>query len=39
MKETSTGPKEMSLVEHLWPPEQGDWSFADRLKLPDDGYR
>jgi Uma2 family endonuclease len=39
MKDTPVGPKETTLVERPWPPEQGEWTYEDWLKLPDDGYR
>lgn len=26
-------------AERCWPPEQGDWTYDDWLRLPDDGYR
>jgi hypothetical protein len=39
MKDTSVGQKETSIVERSWPPELGEWTYADWLKLPDDGYR
>jgi Uma2 family endonuclease len=39
MKEPPVGQKEMTLVERPWPPAQGEWTYEDWLKLPDDGYR
>lgn len=31
--------KETVSVERPWPPPQGEWTYEDWLKLPDDGYR
>ena len=39
MKDTPVGQKETTVVERPWPPEQGEWTYEDWLKLPDDGYR
>jgi Uma2 family endonuclease len=39
MKEPPVGQKEMTLVERPWPPAQGEWTYEDWLRLPDDGYR
>jgi Uma2 family endonuclease len=39
MKDTPIGQKETTAVERPWPPEQGEWTYEDWLKLPDDGYR
>jgi Uma2 family endonuclease len=39
MKEPPVGQKEMTLVQRPWPPAQGEWTYEDWLKLPDDGYR
>jgi Uma2 family endonuclease len=39
MKDTPGGQKETTLVERPWPPAQGEWTYDDWLKLPDDGYR
>ena len=39
MKDTPMGQKETTVVERSWPPEQGEWTYEDWLKLPDDGYR
>jgi Uma2 family endonuclease len=39
MKGTPVGQKETTVVERPWPPEQGEWTYEDWLKLPDDGYR
>ena len=27
------------LVKQAWPPEQGEWTYEDWLRLPDDGFR
>ncbi len=29
----------LPLVEQPWPPEQGQWTYEDWLRLPDDGFR
>jgi Uma2 family endonuclease len=39
MQDTPSGQKETTLVERPWPPAQGEWTYEDWLKLPDDGYR
>lgn len=39
MKGTSIAQGEASPVERAWPPPQGEWTYEDWLKLPDDGYR
>jgi Uma2 family endonuclease len=39
MKDIPVGQKETTAVERPWPPEQGEWTYEDWLKLPDDGYR
>jgi Uma2 family endonuclease len=39
MKDTPIGQKETTAIERPWPPEQGEWTYEDWLKLPDDGYR
>jgi Uma2 family endonuclease len=39
MKDTPVGQKETTLAGRPWPPEQGEWTYEDWLKLPDDGYR
>jgi Uma2 family endonuclease len=39
MKDTPAGQKATTAVERPWPPEQGEWTYEDWLKLPDDGYR
>jgi Uma2 family endonuclease len=39
MKDTPVGRKETTAIERPWPPEQGEWTYEDWLKLPDDGYR
>jgi Uma2 family endonuclease len=39
MKDTPAGPKEVTVTERPWPPAQGEWTYDDWLKLPDDGYR
>jgi Uma2 family endonuclease len=39
MKNTPTGQKEVTTAERSWPPAQGEWTYEDWLKLPDDGYR
>jgi Uma2 family endonuclease len=39
MQDTPRGQKETTLVERPWPPAQGEWTYEDWLKLPDDGYR
>ncbi len=31
--------KETTPAERPWPPPQGEWTYEDWLKLPDDGYR
>jgi Uma2 family endonuclease len=31
--------KEPTPAERPWPPPQGEWTYEDWLKLPDDGYR
>jgi hypothetical protein len=39
MKDTPSGQKEVTTAERPWPPAQGEWTYDDWLKLPDDGYR
>jgi Uma2 family endonuclease len=39
MKDTPTSQKEVTTAERAWPPAQGEWTYEDWLKLPDDGYR
>jgi len=36
---TARREKESAPTERPWPPPQGDWTYEDWLKLPDDGYR
>jgi len=31
--------RRISTQERPWPPEQGQWTYEDWLRLPDDGYR
>lgn len=39
MRSTSSRQQEASTVEPAWPPPQGEWTYEDWCKLPDDGYR
>jgi hypothetical protein len=39
MTEPPIGQKELTAAERPWPPAQGEWTYEDWLKLPDDGYR
>jgi Uma2 family endonuclease len=39
MRDIPVDRKESAATEHPWPPEQGEWTYNDWLKLPDDGYR
>jgi len=32
-------PVEKMPAEKVWPPSQGEWTYADFLRLPDDGWR
>jgi Uma2 family endonuclease len=31
--------QEANAVEPAWPPPQGEWTYEDWCKLPEDGYR
>ncbi|MFQ5854844.1 MAG: Uma2 family endonuclease [Anaerolineae bacterium] len=39
MEGTLISQKETVPAERPWPPPQGQWTYEDWLKLPDDGYR
>lgn len=40
MKTTVTLPApELEVDEHPWPPPQGEWTYQDYLRLPDDGWQ
>jgi Uma2 family endonuclease len=39
MKGPPIDQKELAAAERTWPPPQGEWTYEDWLKLPDDGYR
>lgn len=39
MERFSTIEKRRPTAEEGWPPPQGEWTYEDWLKLPDDGYR
>jgi Uma2 family endonuclease len=39
MQSTSSRQQEASTVGPAWPPPQGEWTYEDWCKLPDDGYR
>ena len=39
MERFSTVEKRRPTAEEGWPPPQGEWTYEDWLKLPDDGYR
>jgi Uma2 family endonuclease len=39
MQDPPIGQKEVTTAERSWPPAQGEWTYEDWLRLPDDGYR
>jgi Uma2 family endonuclease len=39
MQTPSGGQQETAIAARSWPPPQGEWTYEDWLKLPDDGYR
>jgi Uma2 family endonuclease len=39
MQTPSSGQQETAIAVRSWPPPQGEWTYEDWLKLPDDGYR
>jgi Uma2 family endonuclease len=39
MQTPSSGQQETVTATRSWPPPQGEWTYEDWLKLPDDGYR
>jgi Uma2 family endonuclease len=39
MQSTPIRQQEATAVAPVWPPPQGEWTYADWCKLPDDGYR
>ena len=39
MQTPSSGQQETTTAIRSWPPPQGEWTYDDWLKLPDDGYR
>ena len=39
MQSTPIRQQEASAVGPAWPPPQGEWTYEDWCKLPDDGYR
>lgn len=39
MQKTPIGQQEAAVAERVSPPPQGEWTYKDWLKLPDDGYR
>jgi Uma2 family endonuclease len=39
MQSTPIRQPEVTAVAPVWPPPQGEWTYADWCKLPDDGYR
>jgi hypothetical protein len=39
MQDTPMGRNATTLVGRPWLPAQGEWTYRDWLKLPDDGYR
>jgi Uma2 family endonuclease len=39
MAQTLMMQKEPAAAERPWPPPQGEWTYEDWLRLPDDGYR
>jgi len=36
--QTSAVQQERTTAERPWPPSQGEWTYEDWLRLPDDGY-
>jgi Uma2 family endonuclease len=39
MLEKTIEPAPATPTERRWPPEQGQWTYEDWLRLPDDGFR
>ena len=39
MQRTPIRQQEAIAVGAAWPPPQGEWTYEDWCKLPDDGYR
>jgi len=39
MKGSRIAEQEAAATERPWPPPQGEWTYEDWLKLPNDGYR
>lgn len=39
MGKAPTAQEEARISERAWPPPQGQWTYEDWLRLPDDGYR
>ena len=39
MRSTLIRQQEANVVGPAWPPPQGEWTYKDWCKLPDDGYR
>jgi Uma2 family endonuclease len=39
MERSHIGPPEATVIKGDWAPDQGEWTYEDWLKLPDDGYR
>jgi Uma2 family endonuclease len=39
MSETPQSQQSATVAVRPWPPPQGEWTYEDWLKLPDDGYR
>ncbi len=39
MDSLPSGQSEAGTVERAWPPPQGEWTYEDWSKLPNDGYR
>ena len=39
MRSTPIRQQDANAVGPAWPPPQGEWTYEDWCKLPDDGYR